>query len=78
MTIEELEAYFEGIDLPETVYLNQATKIVDVKKFIRSHIITVKAHGHIKAYASFMDRLIQLRDIVEAQKNQEPGDQSSM
>jgi len=76
MTIEELEAYFEGIDLPETVYLNKATKIVDVKKFVRSHLITVKAHGHIKAYSSFYDRLIQLKDIIEAQKTQhQEGDQ---
>ena len=78
MTIEELEAYFEGIDLPETVYLNDATKIVDVKKFIHSHLITVKAHGYIKAYSSFMDRLIQLKDILEAQKTRQQDDQSSI
>lgn len=85
MTIEELEAYFEGIDLPESVYLNKATKIVDVKKFVRSHLITVKAHGHIKAYSSFFDRLVQLKDIIEAQKAEQQGgdqgaadDQSSM
>jgi hypothetical protein len=78
MTIEELEAYFEGIDLPETVYLNKATKIVDVKKFINSHLITVKAHGHIKAYASFMDRLIQLHDIMEAGHAGKENNQSSM
>lgn len=70
MTIEELEAYFEGIDLPERVVLNQATTIVDVKKFIKSHIITVKAHGHIRAYESFLDRLIQLKDIIESQHQQ--------
>jgi hypothetical protein len=74
MTIEELEAYFEGIDLPESVYLNEATKIVDVKKFIHSHLITVKAHGHIRAYASFMDRLIQLKDILEGQRNTSEND----
>lgn len=69
MTIEELEAYFEGIDLPESVYLNQATKISDVKKFVTSHLITVKTHGHIKAYASFYDRLVQLKDILEQHTN---------
>ena len=67
MTIEELEAYFEGIDLPESVKLNEATVIVDLPKFIKSHIITVKAHGHIRAYQSFYDRLVQLKDILEAQ-----------
>ncbi|MBG6234694.1 hypothetical protein IWX76_001249 [Pedobacter sp. CAN_A7] len=67
MTIEELEAYFEGIDLPESVKLNEATIIVDLPKFIKSHIITVKAHGHIRAYQSFYDRLVQLKDILEAQ-----------
>ena len=68
MTIEELEAYFEGIDLPESVYLNQATKISDVRKFVTSHLFTVKAHGHIKAYSSFYDRLVQLKDILEQQR----------
>ena len=74
MTIEELEAYFEGIDLPERVVLNEATTIVDVPKFIKSHIITVKAHGHIRAYGSFMDRLVQLKDILEAQHGQAEAD----
>lgn len=78
MTVEELEAYFEGIDLPESVYLNKATKIVEVKKFIKSHLITVKAHGHIKAYSSFLDRLIQLKDILEAQRESQTTDQSSI
>ncbi|MET3115702.1 hypothetical protein AAKU52_003459 [Pedobacter sp. CG_S7] len=78
MTIEELEAYFEGIDLPETVYLNKATKIVDLKQFVRSHVITVKAHGHIKSYSSFMERLIQLKDILEAENTIQKDDQSSM
>ncbi|HWW42931.1 DUF6965 family protein [Pedobacter sp.] len=74
MSIEELEAYFESVDLPENVYLNQATKITDVKKFVSSHIITVKAHGHIKAYSSFMDRLIQLKEIIEARDSAEKSD----
>ena len=74
MTIEELEAYFEGIDLPESVYLNEATKIVDLPKFIKSHVITVKAHGHIRAYQSFYDRLVQVKDILEAQHLASPND----
>ncbi|PYF69519.1 DUF6965 family protein [Pedobacter nutrimenti] len=78
MSIEELETYFEGIDLPETVYLNPAIKITDVKKFVRSHIITVKAHGHIRAYSSFMDRLLQLKEIIEAGNAPKTTDQSSM
>ena len=68
MSIEELEAYFATADLPESIYLNEATKIVDLKKFVASHIITVKAHGHIKAYSSFYDRLVQVKDIIESQK----------
>jgi hypothetical protein len=74
MTIEELEAYFEGIDLPESVKLNEATVIVDLPKFIKSHIITVKAHGHIRAYQSFYDRLVQLKDILEAQHSESAAD----
>lgn len=70
MSIEELEAYFETADLPEYIYLNEATKIVEVKKFVTSHIITVKAHGHIKAYASFYDRLVQLKEMIESKKTE--------
>lgn len=75
MTIEELEAYFESVELPENVYLNQATKITDVKKFVSSHILTVKAYGHIRAYGSFMDRLLQLKDIIEGQHGEQKSDQ---
>jgi hypothetical protein len=63
--IIELEQSFNTIKIPSsTIMLNQCTKVLDVKKFIGSNFSFIKAHNGNKAYRSYLDQLIELRDYL--------------
>lgn len=63
MTIDELEAYFKGLQLPQSVELNKGVKITDVKKFVASHIAVLKSYGLKPISKPFYDRLMQLKNM---------------
>ncbi|TCD00055.1 DUF6965 family protein [Pedobacter psychroterrae] len=65
MTVEELEAAFIGIDLPEEAELYPGVIVRDVPKFIASHIATIKNASNARMSDAFVDRLVRLLDIIE-------------
>jgi len=65
MTVEELEAAFIGIDLPEEAQLYPGVIIRDVPKFIASHITTIKNANNARMSDAFIDRLVRLLDVIE-------------
>jgi hypothetical protein len=66
MTVEELEAYFNGITLPEKVQLVQGVVIEDVPLFLQSHFSYIKNNGTLKSADVFLRRLNELHVILEA------------
>lgn len=63
--IKELEVFFENKALPEeSVYLNDHTKIVDCKKFVTSHLETVKSNNGNKLHLPYLERLQKLKEIL--------------
>lgn len=66
MTLEELEAYFEGLTLPTQVELVQGVVIEDVPLFLESHISYLKRNPGLKSADVFLMRLNQLHDKIEA------------
>lgn len=68
MTIEELEDYFTGIDLPETMDLYSGVKISNVSACIASHLEVLKFKGELKIYAGFKHRLLLIKQILEEQE----------
>lgn len=69
MTTSELEAYYKDKQLPPTLIAKQGEKILDVSKFVESHLRVINAHRGSKATEPFIKRLIELRDILEAEKS---------
>ncbi len=67
MTIDELEAAFVGINLPEEAELYPGVIIRDIPKFIASHIVTIKNASNARMSDVFVDRLVRLLDIIEEQ-----------
>ena len=65
MTIEELEAYFAGIDLPETMTLYYGVEITNVRICIDSHLEVLKEKGELKIYAGFKERLLLIKERIE-------------
>lgn len=66
MSIEELEAYFTGITLPEQVELVQGVVIEDIPLFLDSHLSYIKKNGTLKSADVFMVRLHLLHEKIEA------------
>ncbi|WP_435575338.1 DUF6965 family protein [Chitinophaga defluvii] len=66
MTYEELCEYFNNIELPEgPIFLNKATKITDVPKFVQSHLISIDNNPNSPTAKGDYDRLIELKRILE-------------
>ena len=64
--IEEIEGAFHGITLPEgPLYLNVATKIIDVKVFIQAQLSIIKNAPDSRMSIPAYDRLLALRKIIE-------------
>ncbi|MCX2477807.1 hypothetical protein OQY15_01820 [Pedobacter sp. MC2016-15] len=68
MSVEELEAYFAGIELPEKVELEQGVVIEDIPLFLQSHFSYLKNNGTLKSADVFLVRLQKLHDKIEGQK----------
>jgi len=63
--IEELELFFSNIKLPAgPMVLSPAVTIVDMEKFVLSHIATVKAHNGNKTFYPYYERLLQFKSIL--------------
>ena len=65
MSVEELEAYFQGIELPEQVELVTGVVIMDIPLFLQSHFSYIKSNPGLKSIDVFLHRLNQLHDILE-------------
>lgn len=69
MSIEELEAYFEGIELPGKIELEKGVLIDDLPLFLNSHLSYVKNNGDLKSAEVFVIRLHQLHARLEELQN---------
>jgi len=63
--ISELEQFFNAVPLPTPpVKLNQCTKIIDISKFINSHLTIVKAQNGNMRYEPYLNRLQELKKYI--------------
>jgi len=66
MTYDELNHYFKNVELPSVpIYLNKATKISDVRKFVHSHLTSIHHNPNSPTAKADYDRLIELKRILE-------------
>lgn len=66
MTVQELEAWYEGRDLPDgPVWLNKATKINNVEKFVEGRFFAIRSNQEPRQQQSCIDKLIQLKEWLE-------------
>jgi hypothetical protein len=68
--IIELESYFSGITIPtQPVKLNQYSTIKDCSLFIKSHLATVKANNGKPTYLPYLNRLQELKQVLNTNLN---------
>ena len=61
--VEQLEIFFNGLELPEQVQLDSGTRILNVESFVKDNIATLKLPG-ISGLAADT-RLWRLRKLKE-------------
>jgi hypothetical protein len=61
----ELKAYFESVELPEQLRLNESEMINNVSKFIKSHLEMVFHNSDKKVFIPYLDRLEEVKTIIE-------------
>tara|TARA_R110001632_G_scaffold232421_1_gene373173 strand:- start:13123 stop:14496 length:1374 start_codon:yes stop_codon:yes gene_type:complete len=60
--IKELEDFFKSITLPKNpIKLNNCTTILDVSKFINSHMLTIKSNNGNLIYKPYLSRLQEIK-----------------
>lgn len=56
---------FESVTLPEIpIQLNQCSKIINVNRFVQSHLYIIKENIQNKAYQNCIERLITVKNII--------------
>lgn len=64
--IDELDEFFKKIELPDTpIQLDKSTKIVGFKKFIETHIATLRANSGKRTFLPYYERLIKLKELIK-------------
>lgn len=63
--IRELEEFFRDRQLPEKIRINSWEMIVNVRLFLGTHFSIVRYHNGEEAYLPYLNRLIELRTILE-------------
>lgn len=64
MGIEELNAFFSSISLPNTIIISEGVKIINVPDFIQGHLQALNTLGEEPVAAVFYERLVMIKDIL--------------
>ena len=67
--ITELENYFAGITLPQSIKLNQCSTITDCSLFISTNFATVKANNGKRTFLPYLHRLQELKQVLTTNLN---------
>lgn len=62
--LDAIEAYFQAMDLPETMRMKQWVTIIDVSKFIRAHLEICRANNGNNVFLPYLNRLRKLRRVL--------------
>lgn len=66
MTVEEIKAYFQGLELPESIQIDTGVVIHDLPLFLQSHIEYLEVNGGKKPAEVYLDRILKLIKALEA------------
>lgn len=65
MTISELEAYFHGVDLPQTIKINEATTILNMDNYLETTLLRAKGWKGVPGKNPSHIHLLKLHDLLE-------------
>lgn len=66
MTVQELEEWYAGRELPkEPVWTHKSTRIIDPAFFVEARLYAIKANTEPKQQQSCIDKLIHFKNWLE-------------
>lgn len=66
MKLSEIKSFFNDRELPNEVRISQCEVIVDVYKFVVSHISAIESNPSNKTYLPYYKRLIALIENIKS------------
>ena len=66
MTINELECFFNSIELPDQIQVGKAVRITNVRNFIETNLLRSRRYGTNPTFGTSYDDLITLKDLLLA------------
>lgn len=67
MAIDELNAFFSSVILPETITISEGVKIINVPDFIQGHLDALNTISEESVAAVFYERLILVKSHLLSQ-----------
>lgn len=64
--INDLVEYFNSIDIPESLQLNDCTYIFDLNKCINSNIQYLMWHPGNKTYMPYFTQLVEIKEKLQS------------
>jgi hypothetical protein len=65
MTIQELETYFNAIDLPQEIQIDRAHRITNVRLYIDTNLTRAKINGMKPLFGNGYAKLMHLKEILD-------------
>jgi len=67
MGIDELNAFFSSVILPDTIVVSEGVKIINVPDFIQGHLQVLNSLSEEPVACVFYDRLVMIKDLLLSQ-----------
>ena len=64
MAIDELNAFFSSVILPETIVVSEGVKIINVPDFIQGHLQALNTISEEEVAVVFYDRLMLIKSLL--------------
>ncbi len=68
MTVEEIKAYFQGLELPGSIQIDTGVVIEDLPLFLQSHIEYLEVNAGKKPSEVYLDRILKLIKALEVRE----------
>jgi hypothetical protein len=66
MNVEEIKAYFQGIELPQSIQIDSGVVIDDLPLFLQSHIHYLEVNEGKRPAEVYLERIERLIKALEA------------
>jgi hypothetical protein len=64
ISVKEMKAYFNSVDLPERIELDGSTIIINTRNFVNRHISMLERNTGNKTFFPYYERLVRFYNLI--------------